>query len=682
MALGLAAAGMIASAATATTPAVAAPPGSKPVTVQLFEWKWTDVAKECETVLGPQGFGGVQISPPQEHIVLPGQGYPWWQKYQPISYKIEGRSGNRAQFTDMVNRCNAAGVKIYADVVINHMAGTGQSGTGSAGSTFSDYTFPAVPYGPGDFNDCKRSISNWGNRDEIRNCNLLALADLRTGSEHVRTKLADYLNDLLAIGVAGFRVDAAKHVPVADFQAIYGKLTKPYYVYHEVYSQPGDVVPSSEYAVLGDAGEFAFGPRVGNAVRDGNLASLQNIGSDPGWMPADKAKTWIDNHDTQRDGTASLTYKSGAELYDLANAFLLAHPYGSPVLMSSYRFDDKEAGPPSNGGNTTKDVDCAGGEWICEHRRATISGMVGFRNSAGTAALQNWWTNGSNQVAFSRGDKAFAVFNRGGSTLQRTFSTGLPDGSYCNVYGGRVSGTTCTAGSVTVSGGQASISVPAGQVVALHVGARGGACTTGCEQGAVQVGVSATTTPGQTVRIVGDDAALGGWAPASGVALTAGAGSTWSGRVSGLAAGTTFRYKYVKVDGAGTVVWESGADRTATVPASGTLTLADTFRGDTVATTQAVSFAVGATTTYGQNVHLVGSSPQLGAWDPAKAIALSSAAYPTWRTTAAVDLPANTRFEYKYVKKNPDGTYTWEGGANRTYTTGASGSVGLSDTWR
>lgn len=32
------------------------------------------------------------------------------------------RSGNDAQFRDMVARCNKVGVRIYADAVINHMA--------------------------------------------------------------------------------------------------------------------------------------------------------------------------------------------------------------------------------------------------------------------------------------------------------------------------------------------------------------------------------------------------------------------------------------------------------------------------------------------------------------------------------------------------------------------------------
>src|ERR671923_1704795 len=55
------------------------------VFVHLFEWKWTDIATECETVLGPAGFKAVQISPPQEHSLQP-PGYTWSERYQPVSY--------------------------------------------------------------------------------------------------------------------------------------------------------------------------------------------------------------------------------------------------------------------------------------------------------------------------------------------------------------------------------------------------------------------------------------------------------------------------------------------------------------------------------------------------------------------------------------------------------------------
>ena len=34
----------------------------KQVIVHLFEWKWTDVALECERYLAKKGFCGVQVS--------------------------------------------------------------------------------------------------------------------------------------------------------------------------------------------------------------------------------------------------------------------------------------------------------------------------------------------------------------------------------------------------------------------------------------------------------------------------------------------------------------------------------------------------------------------------------------------------------------------------------------------
>ncbi len=30
--------------------------------VHLFEWKWADIANECERFLGPYGFSGVQVN--------------------------------------------------------------------------------------------------------------------------------------------------------------------------------------------------------------------------------------------------------------------------------------------------------------------------------------------------------------------------------------------------------------------------------------------------------------------------------------------------------------------------------------------------------------------------------------------------------------------------------------------
>lgn len=121
---------------------------NRTVMIHLFEWKWNDIAAECERFLGPKGYAGVQVSPPNEHALISDPWRPWYQRYQPVSYKLGSRSGTEAEFISMVNRCNAVGVRIYVDAIINHMAAAA-AGTGSAGTSFTPATkyFPGVPYG-------------------------------------------------------------------------------------------------------------------------------------------------------------------------------------------------------------------------------------------------------------------------------------------------------------------------------------------------------------------------------------------------------------------------------------------------------------------------------------------------------------------------------------------------------
>lgn len=58
----------------------------------------------------------------------------------------------------MVQRCNAVGVRIYVDAVINHMAAGNGWGTGGSSSDANGLNFPAVPFGSNDFNPrCKKN---------------------------------------------------------------------------------------------------------------------------------------------------------------------------------------------------------------------------------------------------------------------------------------------------------------------------------------------------------------------------------------------------------------------------------------------------------------------------------------------------------------------------------------------
>lgn len=222
------------------------------------------------------------VSPPQEHVT----GSQWWTDYQPVSYTLTSKRGNRSQFQKSVSfpqtlsypsthtpiyytqydkrmplsrrRCHSRYIKILPslimqafswsyiytfhwriDTLFNHMAGS-DSGSGVAGSSFTHYNYPGI-YQTQDFHHCGLEsgddIVNYQNRLEVQTCELVNLAEwvsilsfwkknhwriltgcsLATDTEYVRGRLAQYGNDLLSLGVDGFRLDAAKRTcPVSS----------------------------------------------------------------------------------------------------------------------------------------------------------------------------------------------------------------------------------------------------------------------------------------------------------------------------------------------------------------------------------------------------------------------------------------------------------------------------------
>ncbi|OHX06311.1 alpha-amylase family protein [Micromonospora sp. WMMB235] len=469
LALGLAAS-LLVPLTAAAPPAAAATPGAKKVIVQLFEWNWTSVAAECTSTLGPKGYGYVQVSPPQEHV----NSSPWWVSYQPVSYRIESRKGTRAQFQSMVNTCHAAGVKVIVDAVVNHMSGQENGGTGWAGSSYGHYNYPGV-YSAQDFHYCGRNgnndIANYNDRYEVQNCELVNLADLKTESEYVRGRLAAYLNDLLSLGVDGFRLDGSKHMPAADIAAIKAKLNRSAYLVQEVIYGAGEPIQPTEYTGNGDVHEFRYGKDLARMFNNERLAYLRNFGESWGYLSSAKAVVFTDNHDTQREGGV-LTYRNRGT-YALANAFMLAWPYGTPAVMSSFTYSGRDQGPPADGSNRITNVTCYSG-WECEHRWPVIANMVGFRNATEGAGVSNWYDNGYQHIAFSRTGKGYLTINDEDSAVNgRSYYTGLPAGRYCDVVHGTFSNGSCSGPVITVdSSGWFAANIAAHDGIAIHIGAK------------------------------------------------------------------------------------------------------------------------------------------------------------------------------------------------------------------
>ncbi len=105
---------------------------------------------------------------------------------------------------------------------------------------------------------------------------------------------------------------------------------------------------------------------------------------------------------------------------------MLAYPYGYPMVMSSYAFEDDDQGPPAS---SPHDDDGCGDEWVCEHRRPAIADMVAFRKAVAGTDVNNWRID-DEVISFGRGDKGHVVINTGDAVASLELATNLPDGNY------------------------------------------------------------------------------------------------------------------------------------------------------------------------------------------------------------------------------------------------------------
>ena len=123
-------------------------------------------------------------------------------------------------------------------------------------------------------------------------------------------KIAEYMNRLINIGVAGFRIDAAKHMWPNDLNKLIGKLnkftikvkSKWYYfcfyllyfigriygdnkrpfIYFEVIDLGGEPIKNTDYSWMGRVSEFRYGKFLSEVVRKKfgqKLTYLKNFGT-------------------------------------------------------------------------------------------------------------------------------------------------------------------------------------------------------------------------------------------------------------------------------------------------------------------------------------------------------------------------------------------------------------------
>lgn len=502
--------------------AYATQPAATDVTVIAFQQNWKTVAEECTNTYGPEGVKYVQISPPQESV----QGTQWWTVYQPVSYKLNSRFGTEDELKSMIKQCNAAGVDVIADVVLNHTTGhdvswvDDQYGVDGTAYNGSYGRYPSMdPYAEGgtqglyqyqesgnnhqyglpsgDFHTCKSNvsdnISDYSNADEVWNCRLSTMWDINTGNGRVQNMQADYLNRLWQYGVRGFRIDSAKHMDPDDIAAVKRKFMDKAGINGQSFPWSQEVIyhqgESSKFAPEryeknGEVTQFSYAYSL---LKDfnGSITDLKYITSDL-LKRSDNATVFVANWDSAR-GSETLSPTSGAR-YELANAFMLGYDYGHPKILSDYYFDKStqyDDGVKDTSDTKVPYVDmneaCATskdptqmtyGDWNCQQRWTSIRGMIRFHNAVNGMKVTNWQERGDNNIAFDRAAdgsstaKGFMAIN---NTLQDhdvDYTTTLPDGEYCDVYASR----DCSK-MVTVSDGHVKTTIGKRSAIALYQGA-------------------------------------------------------------------------------------------------------------------------------------------------------------------------------------------------------------------
>nr|AAA98043.1 amylase [Aeromonas hydrophila] len=393
-----------------------------------------DVAHECQTGVGAKGFGGVQVTPPAGD--REGREY-WWTVYQPVSLK---------DFKRMIDRCNVDGVKIYADAVFNQIASGSGSVTG--GGSYNSGQFQYPQFGYIDFHH-SGDITNYGDSNNVWIGALYGMSDLNTGSAYVQVQIVIYIKILLGwtaitfgtapftacriarcnasgksmpmpmpsspgsdshlhddparLVVRRFLLDAAKHMAPSDSYSC--DKAGSAMVDLEVWGAPAGESGASGHSLqpfrpvhrLGTIGTVFTA-----ASFNGQFRNLKTKAERLGVSAEIHACTNLGSHDRRpvTGAAGMLTFINGAR-YE-ANTFMMAWPYGWKQLMSVYRFADMGKYETDKGAPAS--TPCPDSQWNSEQRRPQIMNMALFRNRTEGTPVSNWWDNGHNQVAFSRGD--------------------------------------------------------------------------------------------------------------------------------------------------------------------------------------------------------------------------------------------------------------------------------------
>ena len=393
-------------------------PCSAEAVLHAFNWRYADVEARASEIR-ELGYAAVLVSPP-----LKSEGREWFMRYQPQDYRvIDNPLGDTEAFVRMSAALELRGIKLYADLVLNHMANEAaqRADLDYPGARILD-AYAADParwqrqrlfgdlaqnlFVATDFHPafCITDYTNVGQVQSGRLCGGPGdpgLPDLQA-SPRVIAAQREYVAALIALGADGFRLDAAKHMTLAHVNAIFDPaLLQGRPVFGELITAGGR--GETEFGLYLEpwlagtamnAYDFPLFHRMRQAFGfGGDLSILVTAEADGQAIDPARAWTFAVNHDIPLNGIFRDKIMDATD-ETLAWAFLFARGRGSPLLYS----DNNESGD---------------NRWNQLYRRADIAAMVGFHNALAGEPLA--MVSASNcHLLFRRGDRALVGINKCG----------------------------------------------------------------------------------------------------------------------------------------------------------------------------------------------------------------------------------------------------------------------------
>ena len=418
--------------------------------VILHAWCWSfNTIRENLPEIAKAGYAIVQTSPAQHCVTevsrdkgggnqLFGHG-KWYYQYQPTDWKIGNyQMGTRDDLIALCKEAKKYGVRIIVDVLPNH--------TSVNDCQVEEDLDKAVGghqnlYHAAGFNE----IKDYNDRLQCTTGQMGGLPDVNTENPDFQFYYMQYVNDLIACGVRGFRYDTAKHIglpsdpvdPKAtenDFwlvatgrKAVKGlQLALPkdsLFIYGEVLQDKN--VKETEYAdMLGGVTASSMGWCLRNAL-EGNDLKKDEIANYCHPAKPNQLVTWVESHDTYCNGheSASLT---DAQIR-MGWVMITARQWGTPLFYSRPDGSSRE----NVWGNNI--VGLRGNDAFMHPEVVAVNK---FRKRMHGQVEKLVYSEDGNIVEINRGKKGAALINISSVSQAVNLSTNLPNGTYHDkVYG-------------------------------------------------------------------------------------------------------------------------------------------------------------------------------------------------------------------------------------------------------